>query len=514
MKVGSKVLLVQPLAFCPDMKGQSMQFRLRYVPVLLAGFLSACSSHQSGVSVVSSPSCSQQLGEFDALIADQGKRNVGAAPVAGYRFLRANRNSVLMGKQVGTAIAQGAQGELLFADWVAQMRALDRDARADELRNLPVAAELSLTEVENCASQMAAGLTIGDYASLSKAVFVPDDYLDFQRIAGFYPLTAFAAHFGYESWKRDNFGSFDLSEEALQASGPWQRYRADGQRDAGQDAIEVKAIKKDAFGRIIPTHAELKSLAERYAPEFRIRTLTSSDRIGTPALPSREGLSIVDLDRPAIYYRLSHTWFNNQWRPQIIYSVWFPERPAQGMFDILAGHLDALIWRVTLDGEGHPLIADSIHGCGCYHMFFPTSSLQRIVAPEDGDIRETAESPAGAVAPATLARPVLWVDAISHYLLAVTPENSAVKTLTPIKASMQPEQSLASIPLKDGSGYESLYDEDGFVPGTERMERFILWPMGVDRPGAMRQWGHHATAFVGRRHFDEPALYERYFELR
>jgi hypothetical protein len=27
----------------------------------------------------------------------------------------------------------------------------------------------------------------------------------------------------------------------------------------------------------------------------------------------------------------------------------------------------------------------------------------------------------------------------------------------------------------------------------------------------MRQWGRHATAFVGRRHFDEPFLIERYF---
>jgi hypothetical protein len=30
----------------------------------------------------------------------------------------------------------------------------------------------------------------------------------------------------------------------------------------------------------------------------------------------------------------------------------------------------------------------------------------------------------------------------------------------------------------------------------------------------MRQWGRHATAFVGRRHFDEAGLLDRYFELR
>ena len=54
---------------------------------------------------------------------------------------------------------------------------------------------------------------------------------------------------------------------------------------------------------------------------------------------------------------------------------------------------------------------------------------------------------------------------------------------------------------------------DGIVPGTERGERWLFWPMGVPEPGAMRQWGRHATAFVGRRHFDDARLMERYFAL-
>jgi hypothetical protein len=38
--------------------------------------------------------------------------------------------------------------------------------------------------------------------------------------------------------------------------------------------------------------------------------------------------------------------------------------------------------------------------------------------------------------------------------------------------------------------------------------------MGVESAGQMRQWGHHATAFVGRRHFDDPNLLASYFSLR
>jgi hypothetical protein len=78
----------------------------------------------------------------------------------------------------------------------------------------------------------------------------------------------------------------------------------------------------------------------------------------------------------------------------------------------------------------------------------------------------------------------------------------------------------------DGAGHRGLGDRDrqpargaglfrpdGIVPGTERSERWFFWPMGVPEPGAMRQWGRHATAFVGRRHFDDARFMERYFAL-
>jgi hypothetical protein len=41
----------------------------------------------------------------------------------------------------------------------------------------------------------------------------------------------------------------------------------------------------------------------------------------------------------------------------------------------------------------------------------------------------------------------------------------------------------------------------------------LFWPTGVDETGAMRQWGRHATAFLGRRHFDDPDLIEQRFSV-
>ena len=58
-----------------------------------------------------------------------------------------------------------------------------------------------------------------------------------------------------------------------------------------------------------------------------------------------------------------------------------------------------------------------------------------------------------------------------------------------------------------------MFGPDGLVAGSERAERFFFWPMGIASAGAMRQWGHHATAFVGRSHFDDADLIERRFVI-
>jgi len=63
--------------------------------------------------------------------------------------------------------------------------------------------------------------------------------------------------------------------------------------------------------------------------------------------------------------------------------------------------------------------------------------------------------------------------------------------------------------LKDDR--RSMFGQDSIAPGSRRLERLILWPTGVYSPGAMRQWGRHAVAFVGRRHFDDPFFMDKMF---
>ena len=68
--------------------------------------------------------------------------------------------------------------------------------------------------------------------------------------------------------------------------------------------------------------------------------------------------------------------------------------------------------------------------------------------------------------------------------------------------------------LPTPSGTRSAYGPTGIVPGTERGERFAVWPLGLEDAGAMREWGRHATALVGRRQFDDADLIERRFSLQ
>jgi hypothetical protein len=80
-----------------------------------------------------------------------------------------------------------------------------------------------------------------------------------------------------------------------------------------------------------------------------------------------------------------------------------------------------------------------------------------------------------------------------------------------VRYAFEDERRLAALP-RAGGGTRSAFGADGLVAGSERGERFFFWPTGVESAGQMRQWGHHATAFVGRRHFDDPLLLETYFE--
>ena len=242
-----------------------------------------------------------------------------------------------------------------------------------------------------------------------------------------------------------------------------------------------------------------------FAPIFEVDIATSDDRIGAPYWSETEANPAVETTRPVVYRRLSHTRFQGRPLLQLNYIIWFPSRPCTSALDLLCGHMDGINWRVTLSPSGEPLLFDSIHNCGCYHMFFPTNHiLQRRLETLD----ETAFVPQKAPELLLSERLVLRIASGTHHIEALYVEQ-------PYDGSQEEYSSadyrnLRALLRWDGSR-QSLFQINGLVSGTARKERWLLWPMGVASPGSMRQWGRHATAFVGRRHFDDPCLIDANF---
>jgi hypothetical protein len=83
-----------------------------------------------------------------------------------------------------------------------------------------------------------------------------------------------------------------------------------------------------------------------------------------------------------VYRRLAFTRYGGRTLVQLVYMIWFTERPQNSSLDPLSGKLDGIAFRVTLNQSGRPLVYDSIHLCGCYHMFFPTPWVRPIPPPD------------------------------------------------------------------------------------------------------------------------------------
>jgi hypothetical protein len=119
---------------------------------------------------------------------------------------------------------------------------------------------------------------------------------------------------------------------------------------------------------------------------------------------------------------------------------------------------------------------------------------------------EWAFSPVGAPALQTGQRMALRVASATHYLTGL----DVLQRDPALPYDWRSYDSLRSLPAADGTR-RSVFNAHGFIPGTDRLESWLFWPMGIAQAGSMRQWGRHATAFVGKRHFDDAYLLdERY----
>jgi hypothetical protein len=471
----------------------------------------------AGCAIVPAPTRSARTGGADPLgecadffaALDEGVSTAraldpGAFRVEGYPYLRVNRFLASFRKETADPAA--------FAAWVDRMQLLDREARRYEIANLPAAgapdADAGLnTRVAGCGTLLRKVdfQDAGPQAALREKAQAPDEYLALPRVLGIHPLTSVFVSYGVTNWHAEARQAFSTA-----APDGWRAVRYLPEEGAGRAEVRpiVAQAARDALG--IPDYpsSDLEALFRIHAPVWEVQTQTDDDRIGTPVW-TRDGRLGVDTRQPRTYTLLSFTRFGTEVLTQLNYVIWFPARPKEHALDIYGGALDGVNYRVTLDRSGEPLLYETIHNCGCYYAAHPT---RRLAIREKIDY---AEPPLILEAPdftPLTERGTIALESGTHYVRHFYPSiRQAQSETTTYEFSDYGE--LRSLPDPQG-GRRSMFGPDSLAPGSERLERFILWPTGVVSPGAMRQWGRHAVAFVGERHFDDPFYMDRMFEQK
>lgn len=456
--------------------------------------------------------CAVWFSALDRAIDANGVRDAGAHRIEGFPYLRVDR--------FAASFRDRAMDDAQLRDWVAHLGSLDATARRYETRNMPAAAldelgvaqrDATLTRTHACSEAlMRHDLAAPETRSqLAARAAVPDDYAPWKRAAGLYALTRIPFFAGVSRWQ-DEVTALFRKPPADAAGGIVRFGPSEPPPGAARVREMVPLIDRDALGIPRPGQMQQRLLFAAFAPVFAVDVGGSFDRPGALHWPASDArVPAVDVTRPLVYHRIAHTRWGGRVRLQLVYSLWFPERPREGALDLLGGRLDGVIWRVTLDDDGTPLIYDTIHSCGCYQMFFPANGVA--AKPPPAEPIEWAFVPATLPAHDADSRPLIRIASGTHYVTHVSVIDAGrIGNVSPY--SLAPDDELRALPLP-GGGSRSLFGPDGIVAGSERGERFLFWPMGVDSAGAMRQWGRHATAFVGRRHYDDADLLERRFSL-
>jgi hypothetical protein len=473
--------------------------------------------------------CLAWYGALDAATATAGVRDAGAATIEGYPFLRVDRHSASL-RNLMPASSDATESAPLRQALLARLAALDLQARQFEVDNLPRAMRITLRgpargqtdppglmqRTRACSAQLmlAALAQPGQTHRMLRNLSVPDDYVTAYRVLGLYPLTRIPFFKGvrqHEDRMRTQFASAapPLPDgNRLRLAPRWRPPPEQVTPEQLRAMVQPRA--DDPLGLPAPTPEQLETLFSHFAPVFDIAVDSDDDLPGALAWPGARtspspGTPIVDTRQPVVYRQVAYTRHADASLLQLVYTIWFGARTAMTQpIDLLAGRIDGLVWRVTLSPDGVPWVYDSMHPCGCYHQFFPRNWIQARPAPDPNG--EWAFSPVGAPALQTGQRMALRVASATHYLTGL----DVLQRDPALPYDWRSYDSLRSLPAADGTR-RSVFNAHGFIPGTDRLESWLFWPMGIAQAGSMRQWGRHATAFVGKRHFDDAYLLdERY----
>ena len=460
--------------------------------------------------------CREILKRLDEVVKESGVRDASSVSICGFPYLRTNRFLAELKKNL--------KDEEQKAEWVRWMQQLDLLAREKEISNLPDKAIFSLdfaggkkpdrewlyAQVKSCSSKL---LTHDQaqsdfYSTLYPLVHIRSEYSCLLRTVGLYPIVAIPVALLTDRSREKIRKRFNADLKDLPVDGQLKAFEPGKGEVLSEPEVReiIEKSKRNPLGVPLPDSGQLEKLVRFFAPVFVQDVAASYDCLGRIAW--KDDRVDIDPEKPTVYYYTSHAFLKGEPILQINYVIWYSERAGERSPSIELGHLDGLTARVSLDAQGKVFMVDVVNDCGCYHFFAPK--------------RERVDR--------ILSRPLRF-DAFVGQWLPVIPSgerlgiriNSGwhqVQRLISVRDfsegvpyALVPYSILEALPHENGPT-ESIFNSKGIVKGSERVERFILFSMGIPTVGSMRQRGHHAIELIGKDHFDNPNLFDQNFVFR
>jgi len=455
--------------------------------------------------------CSNFLDALQSEISAAEVDDAAAHSLSGFPYLRSDR-----------FLASLPETEYFSEDtaplWLAALRDLDRRARANEIRNLPLSARQRLagsfsleadavsltTHSEACANQLLASDQKSAWLvnTVRQAAQVPDEYHTLYRVAGLYPLTSLPVVYLTDKARRTFRDWHQADPQQLPVVGALQAFMP--QPPGSLTLAELfQSVARDWLGLPVLSQEKEQQLAVLLAPVLWQDVVDSDDVPGRVCW--QNGAIRVDPFKPTGYYFFSRSFYRQTPVLQVNFVFWFGARKGPWAPRIEQGPLDGLTIRVSLTATGEPFMVDIMNSCGCYHLFVPSHLYVDAVRERSWSLDAFAPTwlPEGYPGQAL----VLRMNAGWHQVQKVT---SRLDEAEKVRYELRPYEELES--LSQGAGaWASLFDTRGVAKGSSRNEYLLLFPMGVSDVGSMRQRGHHAVKLVGREHFDDPQIFNRNF---
>lgn len=455
--------------------------------------------------------CREFLNRLDELVKGVDVRDASSASIPGFPYLRTNRFLAALKKDLKDDGRKEA--------WIRMMQELDLKSREKELHNLPDQAISSLdfkdgrkldrerlyVQVKSCSSM----LLNHDRSRLdfdaALSPIAPDEYSCLLRIVGLYPFVALPIALVTESSREKIRKRFETDLKDLPIEGKLKAFIPEKKIFIPEEAVReiIEASMRNPLAVPMPDGIQVEKLVCSFAPILIQDVAAAYDRLGEVVW--KEGQVEVNPEKPTVYYYLSHAFLKEKPILQINYVIWYSERAGESPPWIEKGHLDGLTIRISLDDQGKVFMVDIENNCGCYHFFVPQEErvekvLSRPLRFDSFVAQRLPAIPSGE-------RLGIRINSGWHQVQRLIPVGHVADS---IPYALMPYDVLETLPHGDGQT-ASIFNSKGIAKSSERIERFILFSMGIWAIGSMRQRGHHAIELIGRDHFDDPNLFDQNF---